>query len=129
MEVELHKDEIRLRVNKTALKAVARFHMLVKKQQSDASMAGTLNSQLDKVSMMALSGRTPSRVHFSKNLCDTLTPNMDTLKEVEDEEEDLKSWAIFHYDPPADVSPPDSMTTSPMQKIPPAAWVEKPLAR
>ena len=122
MEVELHQDKIRLRVNKSALKAVARFHMLVKKQHSEASVTGTLN-QLDKVSLMALSGRAPSKVHFSKDFSDVCSDLM-SVKEVEEDEEGLRSWAVFHYDPPTDVSPPDSMTTSPTQKLP-LAWEHK----
>ncbi len=115
MEVELDHDHIRLRVNKTALKAVARFHMLVKKQQSDASMAA--GGSLDKVSMMALSGHAPSRVKFSKKLCDACD-NPDVVREVEMDEEGLRSWANFQYVHQPD-TPPESTPTSPI------AWGEE----
>ena len=102
--MELHRDVIRFKVNKTALKAAARFHSLVKKKHSDTSI-----DPEDTVSLMALS-QAPSLVHFKEDftsMCKELLP----VKEVKDDEDDLRSWALLHYNQPfPTVTPPTSFS-------------------
>ena len=86
IEVELHRDIIRLKVNKTALKAAARFHSLVKGLQSE----NTLKPE-DTFALMALS-HVPSRVHFKDDfteLCNKELPV--TSEKLKDSV--LESWA------------------------------------
>ena len=99
IEVELHRDIIRLKVNKTALKAAARFHSLVKRQQSEKSIKPE-----DSIALMALS-HAPSRVHFKDDFTDLCS---EVLNEEPEEEDILKSWAVLNYNSVNPLTPPTS---------------------
>lgn len=94
--MELHRNSIKLKVNTTALRAVARFHAMAKRHaQSNES---SLTSE-EEQSLLTMSNI--SRVHMTdefKSLCHDLPPV------EEEEEEELKSWGIINTPPP--LSPP-----------------------
>lgn len=97
--MELHRDSIKLKVNKTALRAVARFQYMAKRHAQD----GSLTSE-EGQSLLAMSN--VSRVHMSddfKSLCCDLPP----VEEGGEEEEELKSWGIINMSP---LSPPHKST-------------------
>lgn len=96
--MELHRDSIKLKVNKTALRAVARFQYMAKRHAQ--SNEGSLTSE-EEQSLLAMSNI--SRVHMTdefKSLCCDLPP----VEEGGEEEEELKSWGIINTPPP--LSPP-----------------------
>jgi hypothetical protein len=85
--VELHRNSIKLKVNKPALRAVARFQSMAKRHAQ--STEGSLLSE-EEQSLIHV-----SRVHMSddfKSLCCDLPP----VEEGGEEEEDLKSWGIIN---------------------------------
>ena len=88
IEVELHRDIIRLKVNKTALKAAARFQSLVKGMQSENTPKAE-----DTVALMALS-HAPSRVHFKDDFTELCMKELpDTSEKPKDSV--LESWAML----------------------------------
>ena len=94
--MELHRNTIRLKVNKASLRAVARFHSMAKRAQSE----GSIDLQ-EGQSLLELS-HVPSRVHMSEefsSLCCDLPP-----VEEGEEEDDLKSLGIINF--PASISSP-----------------------
>lgn len=99
--MELHRDSVKLKLNKTALRAVARFHYMAKRHaQSSEGMAPESLSSLENQSLLAMSNI--SRVHISdefKSMCCELPP----VEEGGEEEEELKSWGIINTPP---LSPP-----------------------
>ena len=95
IELELHRDSIRLKVNKTGLRAVAWMAQRHANTQADE---GSLSSEGQ--SLLALSNI--SRVHMSdefKSMCCELPP----VEEGGEEEEEFKSWGIINTPP---LSPP-----------------------
>lgn len=89
IEVELHRDSIKLKVNKTALRAMARLQYMA--EHNEASLTPEEGQSL-------LAPANISRVHMSedfKSLCCDLPP----VEEGGEEEEELRSWGIINTPP------------------------------
>ena len=104
IEVELHRNSVKLKLNKTALRAVARFHYNMARRQAQASegVAAAAPESLSLEESQSLLGASISRVHITdefKSMCYDLPP----VEEGGEEEEELKSWGIISTPP---LSPP-----------------------
>lgn len=88
---------MKLKLNKSALRAVARFHyMAARRAQSNEGVAPDSLTSLEGQSLLAMSNI--SRVHITdefKSICCELPP----VEEGGEEEEELKSWGIINTPP------------------------------
>ena len=95
--MELHRDSVKLKLNKSALRAVARFHYMAKRHaQSREGVAYESLSSEESQSLLSMSNI--SRVHITdefKSMCCDLPP----VEEGGEEEEELKSWGIINTPP------------------------------
>ena len=93
IEVELDRDTVKVSLNKSALRAVARFQYMAKRHAETSE--GSITSE-EALSLLPTTNF--SRVHLTedfKSLCCELPP----LEEGGEEEKEMKSWFVINTPP------------------------------
>ncbi len=96
--MELGRDSVKISLNKSALRAAARFHYMAKHHAETSE--GSLTSE-EALSLLPTTNF--SRVHMTdefKSLCCELPP----LEEGGEEEKEMQSWYVINMPP----SPPEA---------------------